>query len=300
MEFSDSPTPKVLSGSRTRKTRRFEWPREAVFESGEGLGHKGHPGRPSRRRVACLLVTVESDMTSTLAAGFDSLRRRGAPVVVVDHEPSGHAALDRLDRHSFDVVIVDRAVPDVAALTLIQHARRRHKDVRCYLIGDRWAADEVRSLRRIGVSDCLDREVVYRADTARDLLVANGWFEGASTTTHTVSSVFCDRGRNWGTLLRDILERASSSALVTDRSGHLVFVNAACRSALGAEDERIEGRSIFDVVSDLDAGAFLDGGLRGERLCRVRRMSGNEYIVPCTFLPIEDDHAGYLVTFDAP
>ncbi len=90
-------------------------------------------------KIKLLLVDDEDELVSTMA---DRLRWRGFEA---DAVTNGHAALERLQEKTYDIMVVDLKMPGIDGLELRDIVHRKHPDIKILMITGHGASphDEV-------------------------------------------------------------------------------------------------------------------------------------------------------------
>jgi DNA-binding response OmpR family regulator len=105
------------------------------------------------RPASILIVDDDVDMAALLR---DTLHREGFQTSV---ELTGRGALAAVTRHVFDLIIVDKELPDVSGLDLLREFRSRLADVRLMLLTGFGGALVSRAARKRGADRYLDKPV---------------------------------------------------------------------------------------------------------------------------------------------
>lgn len=120
--------------------------------------------------VRVLVVDDERDFASALTA---RLRRRG---LLADAAFSGLDALARLDRSTYDVVILDLKMPGMDGLAVLREVRRRDEAVRVVVLtGHGTVASGIEGMQ-VGAADFLQKPVDFDVlCTTIEALAAEAW-----------------------------------------------------------------------------------------------------------------------------
>ena len=79
-------------------------------------------------KIKLLLVDDEEELVSTMA---DRLRWRG---IEADAVTNGHAALERMQEQTYDILVVDLKMPGIDGLELREVVQRKHPDIKILMI----------------------------------------------------------------------------------------------------------------------------------------------------------------------
>ena len=105
------------------------------------------------RSASILIVDDDAEMAALLR---DALDREGFQAVA---ETRGRDALATTERRPFDVVIVDKEMPDLNGLDLMSELRRRLPEVRLIFLTAFGGALVARAARKRGADRYLDKPV---------------------------------------------------------------------------------------------------------------------------------------------
>lgn len=174
--------------------------RASIQRGSACIGRNVDRGRPGPREC-CGREPVSGPRNRQVLVVEDDPRLGPLLVELLDPDwaatvaPSGEEALDRTGRHSFDVLIVDRALPGIDGIALIRELRRRHDPTPILILSAAGTvADKVAGLDA-GANDYLSKpfaldeltarlRALTRDDTAEgDPLPIGGWTLYPDTAT---------------------------------------------------------------------------------------------------------------------
>ncbi|MCM3881267.1 MAG: sigma-54 dependent transcriptional regulator [Vicinamibacterales bacterium] len=169
-----------------------------------------------------LVVDDERSMRELLSI---VLRREGYDVTLAEN---GRAAIDRLERARFDLLISDIKMPDMSGVDVLRAAKRIDQDILCVMITAFASADTAIEAMRLGAHDYLSKPFdvdelkikVRNALEQRQLRQENVLLKRALGTTHQFGNIV---GRSEKMLsvfkLIEQIARTDSTVLVTGESG---------------------------------------------------------------------------------
>lgn len=127
-----------------------------------------HPSgaQAPNRRPSILIVDDDAEMASLL---HDTLEREGFRVVV---QTRGREAIASAEREAFDLVIIDKVMPDINGLDLMSTLRARFPGLRAILLTAFGGALVARAAKKRGADHYMDKPVRLDAlvETVRGLL----------------------------------------------------------------------------------------------------------------------------------
>jgi two-component system response regulator PilR (NtrC family) len=179
--------------------------------------------RADRTQTARLLVVDDERSMRELLSIV--LRREGYDVTLAEN---GRAAVDRLERGRFDLLISDIKMPDMGGVDVLREAKRIDPDIVGIMITAFAAADTAIEAMRLGAHDYLSKPFdvdelkikVRNALEQRQLRQENVLLKRALGTTHQFANIV---GRSEKMLaifkLIEQIARTDSTVLVTGESG---------------------------------------------------------------------------------
>ncbi len=218
----------------------------------------------------------------------------------VDDAETGRSALAKLDRHRFDVALIDYQLPDIDGLTLLQAMRARKLDTMTCMITAYANIDTAIAATRqgidfflpkpflpddlIGVLETLLRHRRLKEDAERlraeheaSLLAL------ASEKSQTHSLVSC----------------LSDAVLVVNRDGEVVLANPSMASILQTNEASVLRRPFSEVLAAPAFDLLRDKLAAGssERMVFELELAERSFVVSVvTFLADQGDERGRIVT----
>lgn len=126
--------------------------------------------------IRVLVVDDEPDFATALTA---RLQRRG---FLADAVFSGPEALERLDRSTHDVVILDLKMPGMDGLAVLREVRRRDEAVRVVVLTGHGTVSSGIEGMQVGAADFLQKPVDFEVlCTAVEALATEAWRLRAGT-----------------------------------------------------------------------------------------------------------------------
>jgi two-component system response regulator PilR (NtrC family) len=189
------------------------------------LANAGAPGNGSPEREAAAKLLVVDDERSMRELLSIVLRREGYDVTLAEN---GRAAVDRLERGRFDLLISDIKMPDMTGVDVLRAAKRLDPDILGLMITAFASADTAIEAMRLGAHDYLSKPFdvdelkmkVRNALEQRLLRQENVLLKRALGSTHQFANIV---GRSEKMLaifkLIEQIARTESTVLVTGESG---------------------------------------------------------------------------------
>ena len=203
------------------RTRKEKCERDAEQRTRNSEPERG-TGTRNRAQARLLVVDDERSMRELLSI---VLRREGYDVTLAEN---GRAAIDRLERGRFDLLISDIKMPDMTGVDVLRAAKRIDPDILGIMITAFASADTAIEAMRLGAHDYLSKPFdvdelkmkVRNALEQRQLRQENVLLKRALGRTHQFANIV---GRSDKMLaifkLIEQIARTDSTVLVTGESG---------------------------------------------------------------------------------
>ncbi len=228
--------------------------------------------RPSESVQHILLITRHDDFCDRFARGLQALDERGVKATA-QVAPTASAALHHLASHDASLLVVDCAVGDLSAPTLLTEVHRIHPEMPAVAVVDGLDRMLRGSLLSQGFLNCFALEEALLVDFPRRIL--NEFLEpSVGASTHDADEV------------SKTLDALREPAILVDSEGGILHANPAFLADLEADSDEVIHRRLSEFFPELGPRAWRRLEPGAGPLCEMRWPSGNRKTVEVRCLAV--------------
>ncbi len=219
-----------------------------------------------------LLITRRDEFCERFARGLRALRARGLEISA-QVAPTAHAALHHLESHNAGLLIVDCAVEDLSAPTLLREVRRIHPSMPAAAVVDGLDPMLRGSLRSQGFQACFALEEALLVDFPRRIL--------EEFTDSSVGATSNDEED-----VSKTLDALREPAILVDSEGGILHANPAFLADLEVDSDEVIHRRLSEFFPELSLRTWRRLEPGAGPLCEMKRPSGNRKTVEVRCLAV--------------
>ena len=210
----------------------------------------------------------------------------------LDRVASRTAMIQALDANRYDIILSDYSMPGLSPFDVLAVLAERRLDIPVILVTGTIGENRAAAIMRAGAHDFILKEDMSRLVPAieRELREAQGRYQRCIIEN--------DRRK-----LASVVEQTADAVMVTDRNGHIEYVNPAVSEQTGYSASELLGATPAMFRSGAHDRAFyqklwstLLSGREFRAIFTNRRKNGERYFEAKTLTPLKDE-AGIITGF---
>ena len=210
----------------------------------------------------------------------------------LDRVASRTAMIQALDANRYDIILSDYSMPGLSPFDVLAVLAERRLDIPVILVTGTIGENRAAAIMRAGAHDFILKEHMSRLVPAieRELREAQGRYQRCIIEN--------DRRK-----LASVVEQTADAVMVTDRNGHIEYVNPAVSEQTGYSASELLGATPAMFRSGAHDRAFyqklwstLLSGREFRAIFTNRRKNGERYFEAKTLTPLKDE-AGIITGF---
>ena len=210
----------------------------------------------------------------------------------LDRVASRAAMIQALDANRYDIILSDYSMPGLSPFDALTVLAERRLDIPVILVTGTIGENRAAAIMRAGAHDFILKEDMSRLVPAieRELREAQGRYQRCIIEN--------DRRK-----LASVVEQTADAVMVTDRNGHIEYVNPAVSEQTGYSASELLGATpamfrsgVHDRVFYQKLWSTLLSGREFRAIFTNRRKNGERYFEAKTLTPLKDE-AGIITGF---